>query len=71
MHWARVSADRLRQPGPSDLFSHNVFAVSREDFAVIRQMQTDFYKRLRAVIAQSTKSEVAALITVHLVSWNE
>ena len=70
-HWSAVSHHRLQQPQPGDWFSHNVFAVSREDFARLRDLQTEFYQRARALIAESRPSEVAALMTLHLMSFDD
>lgn len=68
-HWALVSAARLSAPQADDLFSHNVFAVSREDYAKLVVMQTRFYQDARAVIRESQPSEVAALMVLHLMAW--
>jgi transcriptional regulator with XRE-family HTH domain len=63
-HWAKVSADRMARYAPDDLFSFNVFAVSREDLAKIRQSQRRFYREVRAIVAESPP-EVVALLVVH------
>lgn len=68
-HWALVSAARLSCPQPTDLFSHNVFAVSREDYAKLLEMQARFYQDVRAIIKESSPSEVPALMVLHLMAW--
>ena len=68
-HWALVSAERLSRPGPEDLFSHNVFSVSRKDYDRLLEMQTRFYQDARAIIKESQPSEVAALMVLHLMAW--
>lgn len=68
-HWAAVGAKRLQQPGADDLFSFNVFALSRADYEIARQLQLEFFRRVQALAAASTRSEVAALLTVHLTLW--
>jgi hypothetical protein len=68
-HWASVSANRLAAPQPNDLFAHNVFAVSRQGYDTLRDMQTRFYQSARAVIKESEPSEVAALMVLHLMAW--
>jgi DNA-binding phage protein len=68
-HWARVSAERVPAPRPHDWFGYSVFAVSRADYAEIRKLYTDFYQRLRALIADSAPSEVAGVMVLHLLEW--
>ena len=63
-HWAAVSADRMARHAPGDLFSFNVFAVSREDLEKIRQSQRRFYREVRAIVAESPP-EVVAMLVVH------
>jgi len=70
-HWVGVSAERLRTPGERDLFSYNVFAVSRADFERIRGVLQQCFRELRAIVAASRPSETAALVTLHLFEWNE
>ncbi len=70
-HWSLVSLERLNQPRAGDSFSHNVFAVSREDLAQLKNMQAEFYQRARALIADSKRSEVSALMLLHLLSFDD
>lgn len=67
-HWAAVSAARVRGPGPDDLFSFNVFAVSREDLVRIKEAQRRFYREVRAIVADSPP-EVTALLVAHTTAW--
>jgi transcriptional regulator with XRE-family HTH domain len=63
-HWARVSAERMERRIGGDLFSFNVFAVSRDDLGRIREAQRRFYREVRAIVAES-RPEVVGLLVVH------
>ena len=63
-HWAAASAARVASPAPADVFSFNVFAVSREDLAHLQALQRAFFREARGVIAGS-RPEVAAFMTLH------
>lgn len=63
-HWARVGMERMEARAPGDLFSFNVFAVSREDLAKIRESQRRFYREVRAIVAESPP-EVVAMLLIH------
>lgn len=64
VHWARVGAERVASGVEGDVFSYNVFAVSRGDLARIRELQRAFFREVRSIVAGS-EPEVAALLTVH------
>jgi transcriptional regulator with XRE-family HTH domain len=68
-HWAEVSSARLGAPQPDDLFSYNVFSVSRADYARMRQLQLDFFQQMRALAAASEPSELGGLMVLHLLPW--
>jgi DNA-binding phage protein len=70
LHWSGVSRARLAAPMPDDLFSHNVFSISRDDYAKLRQLQRDFYRAVRALVAASQPTDIAALLIVHSMSWD-
>lgn len=63
-HWSSVSASRMARRAPGDVFSFNVFGVSREDLAKIQQSQRRFYREVRAIAAESPP-EVVALLVIH------
>jgi DNA-binding phage protein len=67
-YWADVAAKRTTQPRRGDMFSHNVFSVSRSDLKLIRNLQSEHYQRLRAIIEKSPP-EVVALLNLQLVAW--
>ncbi len=64
-HWTRVAAERLTA-GAEGQFSYNVFAVSRADFERIRELHLDYFRALRAVVAESEPAEVVAVVNVQL-----
>jgi transcriptional regulator with XRE-family HTH domain len=68
-HWASVSTARLESPGSRDAFAYNVFSVSRADFERIRELQKQYFREARAIVAGSTNPEVAGLLTLHLVRF--
>jgi transcriptional regulator with XRE-family HTH domain len=65
-HWARASTERLASPGSRDVFAYNVFSVSRADFERIRELQKQYFREARAIVAGSRVPEVAGLLTLHL-----
>ncbi len=67
-HWSGVTADRVAQGAANDLFSFNVFAVSREDLGRIREAQRRFYREVRSIIADSPP-EVPAMLVIHTAAW--
>jgi DNA-binding transcriptional regulator YhcF (GntR family) len=69
-HWANIGAERLAAPGPRDLFAYNVFSVSRADFDRIRELGQQYFREARAIVAASSPSEVAGLLTVQLFEWD-
>jgi len=69
-HWAKVSLERLGAPGPDDRFSYSVFTINKKDFAALRKLQSDYYQRVRALIAESEPSELVGLVALHLMQWD-
>ncbi|HTA88447.1 MAG TPA: DUF4423 domain-containing protein [Polyangiaceae bacterium] len=68
-HWATIGAERLVAPGPRDLFAYNVFSVSRADFERIRELEQQYFREARAIVAASSPSEVAGLLIAQLFEW--
>jgi transcriptional regulator with XRE-family HTH domain len=68
-HWTLVAHARLEQPRSDDVFSYNVFSVSREDLRLIGRLQREHFQRLRAIIAKSS-SETVALLNMQLMEWD-
>ncbi|MBX2802795.1 MAG: DUF4423 domain-containing protein [Myxococcales bacterium] len=69
-HWASLGVRRARTPRPGDLVSYNVMSVSRRDLERIRQLHIDYFRAVRAVVAESTP-EVAAMINVQLLGLHD
>lgn len=65
VHWTDVASSRLSQAADGQ-FSYNVFTVSRADFERIRQLHLDYFRALRAVVAESEPGEVVAVANVQL-----
>jgi transcriptional regulator with XRE-family HTH domain len=57
-----------REPSAADALSAcaNVFSVSRADYERIRELQKQYFREARAIVAGSTVAEVAGLLTLHL-----
>ncbi|MCB9682418.1 MAG: DUF4423 domain-containing protein [Alphaproteobacteria bacterium] len=70
-HWARVASGRLDQPGPQDLHSFNLFAVSRADMERIRAAQQAFFRQVRSIVASSSPSEAMGLLVAELVVFDD
>lgn len=68
-HWARVALARLAA-GTTDLFSYNVVSVSRADLARMEELHRAYFREIRAIVAASEPSEVAALVNVQLVRFD-
>lgn len=60
-HWAEVGAARAWQPRPRDVFSYNVFSVSRADLERIAVLQREFFQRVRALIGPSAPETLAVM----------
>lgn len=63
-HWSQAALDRIEAGGPGR-YSFNVFAVSRTDLARIEALHLEYFRAVRAIVAQS-HPEVAAAINVQL-----
>ncbi len=67
-HWAQVAADRLQAPREDDLVSLNLVTVSRADLARVHQLQREYFRALRGLVAASSPEEVAAVVLLQVVS---
>jgi hypothetical protein len=69
-HWLTTASRRVRAPRENDVFSYNVFSIARADFAKLAQLQREFYRGVRALIAESEPTDVAGLLVMHLLEWD-
>jgi len=69
-HWAAQGASRATAPHDGDMVSYNVVAVSREDLERIREAHIRYFMEVRSIVADS-EPEIAALVNVHLLTWDE
>ncbi len=67
-HWARVAADRLQAPRLDDLVSLNLVTLSRADLARVHQLQRDYFRALRGLVASSEPEQVAAVVLMQVIS---
>ncbi len=63
--WMEEGARRVRVPGQGR-FAFNTFAVSREDFERLKELQSRYFADLRSVIASSARADVVAVATFQL-----
>lgn len=63
--WMKQGAERVLSPGKGR-FSFNTFAVSEADFSKIKEMQSEYFRKLRALVAESTPVETVAVATFQL-----
>jgi DNA-binding phage protein len=68
--WTGIGHERSKAPGPKDVCSYNVFSISRADFARLEQLQREFYRGARALVAASEPTDVAGLLLVQLLAWD-
>lgn len=69
-HWAELGPRRAVAPHVGDLVSYNTFAVSREDLERIREAHIRYFMEVRSIVANTSRTEVAALVNVQLLSFD-
>lgn len=69
-HWASMGVARATEPHPGDLVSYNVVSVSRADLERIREAHIRYFHEVRQIVSQSDPVEVAALVNIHLMTWD-
>lgn len=68
-YWGEVAARHALAPNADDVCSYNVFSIARRDYEALRELQRDFYRTARALIAASEPTELAGLLFVQMVAW--
>ena len=68
--WAQVGSTRLAGER-GGTFAYTVFGVSARDLSRIRELQTAYYRELRALIGQSEPVEHVALASFHLLPLSD
>ena len=64
-HWAQVGIDRL---GGEGLFSYNLFSISEEHYARLQALHRAYFEQMRAIVAESRRSDRVVLANVQLFS---
>ena len=67
-HWSQVATDRMRAPRAEDLVSLNLISLSRADLERVHQLQRDYFRALRSLVASSEPEEVATLVLMQTIS---
>jgi transcriptional regulator with XRE-family HTH domain len=72
-HWASIASDRLSrlQPGDDNLFSYNVFPISRADFQALRELHVDYYQRVRQLVARASGADHVVVMNAQLFTLDE
>jgi hypothetical protein len=68
-YWTKIAHERARAPSTLDVCSYNVFSIGRKDYGKLQQLQREFYRGARALVAASEPTELAGLLVVQLVAW--
>jgi hypothetical protein len=68
-NWAAVATRRLAQQGPRDLFAYNVFSISQDDYERVRELQKQYFREVRSIVAGSEPAQCVALMTQHLIRF--
>jgi hypothetical protein len=68
-HWSHVAGARALEPRPRDWLAYNVMSCSERDLERIRELLTATFREVRAIVASSEPSEVAALLNLQLIQW--
>ena len=68
-HWNRVVLSRMELLREDDIFSYNVFSVSKSDRHKVREILLATYREIRALISDSKPSEVAGVFQIQLMNW--
>lgn len=63
--WMREAAERVLTPGKGS-FAFNTFAISLGDLDALRELQSEYYRRLRALVAESEPTQAVAVATLAL-----
>ncbi len=69
-YWTRIAHERVAAASPNDVCSYNVFSINRADYDRLKELQREFYRGARALIAASEPTDLAALFVVQLVAWD-
>lgn len=70
-HWSRVATDRIPEGRDTDFFAYNVMSLSRADLAQVRSILTAAFREIRSLVAASQPEEVAALVNLQLLVFEE
>lgn len=65
--WGSVALDRIDTDKES-IHSWNLFTVSREEQAQIKELQRQYYRAVREIAANSTKAERVMVLSLHQVA---
>jgi transcriptional regulator with XRE-family HTH domain len=62
---ASVGLDRIRSGDPG-LYSYNLFCISTRDYARVEQLHRNYFRQVRALVAESSPSEQVVMLNLQL-----
>lgn len=65
--WLKEGSERVLSPGRGR-FAFNTFAVSEKDLAKAKELQSEYFRQLRALVAKSEPVEAVAVATFQLIT---
>lgn len=63
--WLRVALERFEN-GAQGVFGYNLMAVSRADLERLRSLHIDYFRKMQALVADSSPSECVVLFNTEL-----
>jgi hypothetical protein len=67
-HWAELGVARMRADPSSSAFAYLVFTTDDETLAQLRQLQLDYFRAFRALVASSAGNARVAVVNMHLLT---
>ncbi len=69
LHWLNEVTRSLAEERPGNAYGYNVVSVSRADLQRIRELHLDYFRQIRAIVAESEPVETVALIGMQIVEF--
>jgi transcriptional regulator with XRE-family HTH domain len=63
--WMKEGAERVLKPG-NGRFAFNTFAINARDLVRVKELQSEYFRQLRALVADSQPAEAVAVATFQL-----
>jgi len=66
--WAGAAVDRLKRCPDRGMFAYNIFTISHKDFERLQQLQRNYFRTLRTIVAASEPAEHVVLTNLQLLA---